>query len=537
MKHIFNKTLFLFIIILLTFLTTCKKDDDNDPENSVSTKFTITPEGGEYNFENGIKLDVPEDAVSEETEIEIKYADLTDDGIISIFNKRGITFNDCYAIIEAKPDGLTFNNPVTVTIPVELSQGAFPSAYEYDLENGTYTPSMTDISFNLDEGIIELALSHFSTHSVEQIKELKKAEEYCEENPCRCEGADIRQTDNDEICKSGDCQVVDFKVTATYPEKCGGTTEMYIVSEIGGDCPDMKLNAEKMTIKVGEQTDITALVTLYCDKNLSTQDVYFTTGNLGSLSNYKVYTNDNGKATVTFTAGDEEGTATITVNTTVKFSKSIVYATGEDGVKGKEETRGDEISKEIKKEIKIIIEPAEEKWKGTLELNELLDDGGNWRIEENYSGTFNIILGKTEVFEGDTVREITGTANLSLNVSFEFSDNSFYENLNYPSIDEYTIFGYSDKYFHLILAQCEKDESNYFIFPSYIFYDICHYNITDDEKHCFSFSEIVYFEIGLGMGGDTNLIPLKEGTYSNTYDRIDGYYETISYTITLQKDE
>ncbi|MCK4922481.1 MAG: hypothetical protein KAS71_15620, partial [Bacteroidales bacterium] len=125
-----TKTYYLLFILplLLIFLITCEKDDNNDPENSVSTKFTITPEGGEYNFENGIKLDVPEDAVSEETEIEIKYADLTDDGIISIFNKRGITFNDCYAIIEAKPDGLIFNNPVTVTIPVELAQGAFPSA-------------------------------------------------------------------------------------------------------------------------------------------------------------------------------------------------------------------------------------------------------------------------------------------------------------------------------------------------------------------------------------------------------------------------
>ncbi|MBA7546227.1 hypothetical protein ES705_38610 [subsurface metagenome] len=95
--------LILLILVSVIYLNNCEKDDNNDPENTGLTKFTITPKGGEYSFENGIKLEVPEGAVSEDTEIEIKYSDMTDESIVSIFDKRGITSNDCYAIIEAKP--------------------------------------------------------------------------------------------------------------------------------------------------------------------------------------------------------------------------------------------------------------------------------------------------------------------------------------------------------------------------------------------------------------------------------------------------
>ena len=150
--------IFLLFFIFFICLINCEKDNNN-PENSGLTKFTVTPEGGEYNFENGIKLKVPAGAVSEETEIEIKYTEITDDSVVSIFTKRGITSDDCFAIIEAKPDGITFNSPVTVTIPAELVSGDFPSVYEYDLANGTYAPAITDISYNPDEGTIEFSLS------------------------------------------------------------------------------------------------------------------------------------------------------------------------------------------------------------------------------------------------------------------------------------------------------------------------------------------------------------------------------------------
>ena len=531
-----TKTYYLLFILplLLIFLITCEKDDNNDPENSVSTKFTITPEGGEYNFENGIKLDVPEDAVSEETEIEIKYADLTDDGIISIFNKRGITFNDCYAIIEAKPDGLIFNNPVTVTIPVELAQGAFPSAYEYDLENGTYTPSMTDISYNLEEGIIELALSHFSTHSVEQIKELKKAEEYCEENPCRCEGADIKQTDNDEICKSTECQVTDFKVTATYPEKCGGTTEMYIVSEIGDDCePELTLSANEITISVGEKTDITAEVDFICNK-LPSQEVTYSVTSLGSLSTDKNYTNDDGKASVTFTAGDEEGTATITVKIAVIYSKTIVYATGEDGIKGKEETRGDKETKEVTKIINITIEPAEEKWKGTLSYTDIWDDRDSYRVVESYSGDINFTISDKIIDEPDTIWRVSGTADLSIDeISWSsYSEDMYCTNLIAPSNISLVVVGV--------------------VFNNYITIEIGSYiSLTNmelnnvysvdkcqvDSPDCYTDNRPIELFIGNEAFGDLTTIPLQEGIYESVFNIFGDPDNTVSYTISLQRDE
>ncbi|MBN2520696.1 MAG: hypothetical protein JXB17_09345 [Bacteroidales bacterium] len=521
-----NKLLaFLKFLLLLSFLlillNTCKKEGDNDPETTGLAKFTITPEGGEYIFKNGIKLNVPAGAVTEETEIEISIVDSTNTQLQSIFINRGESMSSLIACIEAKPDGLSFNAPVKLTIPVEFEKGILPFVYDVDFENGTYTPVVATVVTNPEAGNIELSISHFCAKSIQKTAEDKYGEEQCAKEPCKCmDGNTFEQEDRDVICDKEGCQAVQTKTKATYPG-CDNLVEMYIAYELSDKCvPQLILSADKTTISPEESCEITIKVELACD-GLPTQDVTYSVSSLGILSSLTGTTGGDGKTSVTFTAGKNPGKATITVKAKVIYHDSFTYIVGKED----EKNPGKEIIKNLTKTIDITIE-GEEKWKGNYSFQLIYNLG-----EEKYSGPFNFTLSKKQIYGTDTFRIINGTSITSFEITAESGHpDIWYENFQIPSNITLYLEGYANDFVHMQIGSRQFGETEYFI--TYTF-DGCMIN-SDGVKECSLFENITALHLGQPWNSDSLAIPLKEGTYSNEYKYYEGNY---SYTITLERDE
>ncbi len=75
--------------------------------------------------------------------------------------------------------------------------------------------------------------------------------------------------------------------------------------------PAINLTAARTTVQKGGQTNVSGCLSCGADK-MKNQDVYFSVNSFGSINPTQQATNDNGDATITFTAGNEEGTAVIT---------------------------------------------------------------------------------------------------------------------------------------------------------------------------------------------------------------------------------
>ena len=362
-----NKQLFalLFSVLVLLFMSGCNGVTDSDEEHVASFEtYTISPEGGTHMFDCGMTIDVPEGALTAETEIQFRKMKRSE--VHTILEPLGRESSDILAGFEAGPDGLTFSEPVKVTIhDAGLKPGDFVIMHELDVENGTYT--LAELSFVVDpaEDIIELSLEHFSGYSAEQIEERKKTE--CKNDPdnCRCKGHHVKQSDPVIICGKEECQKTESMMTVEYPA-CG-ITETHYIYELSEGCePKISLTAGSKTIRPKGHTTVTAEVILGCE-GLEGQVVDFSISNnvsLGSVSPTNRTTGPDGKAQTTFTAGEEEGTVTVTVNATVSYYMSIQETHGEAG---DEITKGPMKTKTVSADIDVTIEEAV--WEGNFKAS------------------------------------------------------------------------------------------------------------------------------------------------------------------------
>ena len=99
----------------------------------------VGPEGGMFEFANGIILSVPPGALTQTVTISIKNLDcaviepIIQSPVISTLEKR------CIFGFVAKPEGLTFTTPVTASLPVpSLAEGERVIWADIDEEVGTY---------------------------------------------------------------------------------------------------------------------------------------------------------------------------------------------------------------------------------------------------------------------------------------------------------------------------------------------------------------------------------------------------------------
>lgn len=318
----------------------------NDQDNTV----IISPNGGDYLFPNGLTLRVPSNAVTENTVIELNKID--DSELISIFNERSVPIENLLACVEGSPDGLTFNSPVELLIPVELDPGDLHVAYNVNIDNGTYSFSDAEINFYPNKDTLFVSLNHFSTNIFERFLDFIG---YNDEDPCRVNGHRSVQRDSDHLslCNDAECQILETNLIITY-FGCDPIQTDYAIERIvsPGCKPRLDLSAEKTTIKTNDQTNITAEVNLGCMAKEGQGIVFSVVGPAELTSNVSV-TDDDGNAHTTLVSADDAGTATVTAITTFSYYNTMIYASGG----GESEfTYGNLITEELSQSVNIEIE-------------------------------------------------------------------------------------------------------------------------------------------------------------------------------------
>ncbi len=291
--------------------------DDVEPE-SVGESFTLGPEGGTYELENGIVLRAPPGAVEKDTEISLSLIPVGE--LDAIFERRGVPRSRLLAALDAQPDGLEFERPIRVTLPVELDAGEVPWVHQVELDEESYWPTATETTTRGPSGALSLTLTHFSEYTVEQLEEMRRGEEDCRREPCRCGAYHTEQSDGDAICESGDCQITRSELTITYLDCDGLPEETSSVTEMNGECqPRMTLSADRNEIDTSDQTTVTAEVGLACDPR-SGESIRFSHTGPAGLSPTSALSDDVGRASSNVTSGEEEGLVRVEASATLEYS-------------------------------------------------------------------------------------------------------------------------------------------------------------------------------------------------------------------------
>src|SRR6056297_124477 len=414
-SHKLIPTSLAFFIVLLPAITTCnlfapdksgestaEDDSDHNYEN-----YVVSPEGGSHTFDSGISIDVPSGVVNKDTEIRISK--LEPSYSASLLEDIGRQQEDVLVGFSAEPLGLSFEKPVTITLPISLEPGTFLFFHSINLEDESFEPAVGDFYCDpaADEVSFEVigfgsgttrsardganAAGDYSGLTVEQIAENKRGEANCAAEPCKCGAYKATQTDTSVICQKGDCEVRESTVSIEYFDCEGSPVEESTFKEMSANClPEMTLTAESTELSPGESTQLTANISLACG-TLEEQSVDFSIGGQGVVSPTNKLTDTAGNAVTTFTAGEEEGVSTVTANSTVSWypSKVTLTLTGKELEPPEESLRTESISKTI--DISVVEEV--ETWEGTLRItNDGVDSYHNLQVSADISIDFTFFL-------------------------------------------------------------------------------------------------------------------------------------------------
>jgi beta-lactam-binding protein with PASTA domain len=122
----------------------------------------VGPQGGKFEFANGVILDIPPGAVTETVGIEI--TDLSCEEVDAIISSQRLATHKkrCLRGFSAKPDGLTFNVPIKALVPVALGPGEIPVKIEVDLNNHVQWTLNAELEYRGSDAVVEMSLQHFS---------------------------------------------------------------------------------------------------------------------------------------------------------------------------------------------------------------------------------------------------------------------------------------------------------------------------------------------------------------------------------------
>lgn len=100
------KKILLLGVAALAFIA-CNSNAPVQP----TVKVQLQPEGGVFNLSNGVSIVVPQGAVSSATEVTVEYMDNLDESV-------GNLPSDIQGRLRLTPEGLTFNKPLEVSMPL-----------------------------------------------------------------------------------------------------------------------------------------------------------------------------------------------------------------------------------------------------------------------------------------------------------------------------------------------------------------------------------------------------------------------------------
>jgi hypothetical protein len=156
-------------------------------EGSPLDELTLDPAGGRYVFPSGIILDVPPGAVSAPTDVGacLSEAFLVD----PLLESYGQVPKYLAAGFEGAPDGLSFDVPIKVTLPVRSARdsGDVPLLLAVDIERGVYSIADGILAYDPAASTATFALQHFSGWAVAFGNDIKsKVDCRARETRCMC---------------------------------------------------------------------------------------------------------------------------------------------------------------------------------------------------------------------------------------------------------------------------------------------------------------------------------------------------------------
>ena len=150
-----KRILFYLLLVVALVFTGCKPRGGDEPQQNTSQS-QIKPEGGVYKLDNGVTIVVPAGAVSEATEVKVEYKTDLD-------GTTGSLPSDIHGLIKFSPEGLVFNKPVEVSMP--LNQPVAETTTDI-----VYWSETDHIWYITDRGTIEgqnvkFYVDHFSSYA------------------------------------------------------------------------------------------------------------------------------------------------------------------------------------------------------------------------------------------------------------------------------------------------------------------------------------------------------------------------------------
>jgi hypothetical protein len=556
-------SILLTILSLAIVVTGCGgggggSNDPGVPGGDTNTG-AIGPEGGTITTDSGAIIVIPPGALDSTTTITITSYDTQS----NLPANSGIMGNFIGGLV-LSPDGLNLQIPATITIPLNdtITGGDEVKLFYYDegdSNNSNYPANysgwqQTDFTGTVSSNgqSVVAQIDHFSTYVIQMnfagntLDILGDMVETFGDNGLSVDFANYQTYFESNIAKIGDLHVYDlpggfgydcYKVVGIeymlyhdmgiiYENPLSnfkgvkgeiaffynyegdrflldGTQLIYhlfINVYIDRTPPNINLTAKNITVKPGEQTDVTARLT--CGSEImEDQDIYFSVNSLGSINPTQQKTNDNGDATITFTAGNEEGTATVT---------------GEYSARDKDEI------KIVSDSSNITIDDLPEIWSGTITY----DFDYFWVLQEqaHYEIDYNFIV--TRYY---ATADIDGVAIATQEVTLSNAlDSWFFRGLNAPSTLNLIIEGdvsYSNNELYLNLS---RDEAGT---PFYV-YEFS-LQVPNEPVVWSDVNGLNALLIGNIYAG-TDPVPLIEGTYYGTNSNL---YGNHSYTITLVREQ
>ena len=126
----------------------------NEPEQH-KTNLTITPEGGTISLKNGVTIVVPSGAVNSNTEVTVEYLEDLDES-------TGSLPSDVQGLVKFTPEGLVFNKPIQVTIPLNQPVAERTNIVYWSADDGRWY--ITDRG-EVNGKELQFYIEHFSTYA------------------------------------------------------------------------------------------------------------------------------------------------------------------------------------------------------------------------------------------------------------------------------------------------------------------------------------------------------------------------------------
>ena len=214
----------------------------------------VGPEGGMFTFPNGVVLNVPAGAVTDD--IPIRITDFPCEEVDQILSARIIASHEerCIGAFSAEPSGLVFKIPIKAVIPVlPLGPGEIPLEINFNPVSQTYSVAKTDAVYRGDLGEVEIAVEHFTeevivgSRSRLYVTAPENLPACCNENPirpdCCCIQVHTESAASDvafDFPGIANCGISGSTTTTTYNLCPGSPVAHDEQSEISSGCPGIE---------------------------------------------------------------------------------------------------------------------------------------------------------------------------------------------------------------------------------------------------------------------------------------------------------